>query len=70
MKLFERLHAGIDSAVIPWMGRNGLFLLRISIGIIFFWFGILKFFEGLSPAEDLAIRTINAITFNLVLKKS
>lgn len=69
MKLFERLYEGIDSAVIPWMGRNGLFLLRISIGIIFFWFGILKFFEGLSPAEDLAIRTISAITFNMVPEK-
>ena len=52
--------------VIGWMERNGLMLLRISIGIIFFWFGFLKFFEGLSPAEDLAIRTIDTLTFNLL----
>ena len=46
--------------------RNYLSLLRVSIGIIYVWFGILKFFQGYSPAEDLAIQTINRLTFNLV----
>ena len=46
--------------------RNYLSLLRISIGIIYVWFGALKFFQGYSPAEDLAIQTINRLTFNLV----
>ena len=32
--------------------------LRWSIGIIFIWFGMVKFFVGLSPAEDLASSTI------------
>jgi uncharacterized membrane protein YkgB len=36
------------------------------MGIIFFWFGMLKFFEGLSPAEALATRTIELLTFGLV----
>ena len=58
-----------ELTVISWMARNGLMLLRISIGIIFFWFGFLKFFEGLSPAEDLAIRTIDALTFHLLPAK-
>jgi uncharacterized membrane protein YphA (DoxX/SURF4 family) len=49
-----------------WMKKNGLVLLRLSIGIIFFWFGILKFFPGLSPAQDIAIRTINILTFGLM----
>lgn len=35
--------------------------LRISLGIIFLWYGILKFFPELSPAETLAINTINWI---------
>ena len=56
----------IDIAVTSWMAKNGLYLLRISIGIIFFWFGFLKFFPGLSPAESLATRTIQEITFGLV----
>lgn len=49
-----------------WMANKGIFLLRISIGIIFLWFGMLKFFPGLSPAEGLAIDTIKLLTFNLV----
>lgn len=46
--------------------RNNLALLRISIGIIYIWFGALKFFHGYSPAEDLAINTINKLTFGLI----
>ena len=69
MKTHEKTLGKIDSALIGWMNKNGISLLRISIGLIFFWFGIPKFFEGLSPAEDLATRTISAITFNLVPDK-
>lgn len=56
----------IDLAVTNWMADKGIFLLRISIGLIFLWFGVLKFFPGLSPAEGLAIDTIKLLTFNLV----
>ena len=48
------------------VNRNALLFLRISIGIIYLWFGILKFFHGYSPAEDLAINTINKLTFGLI----
>ncbi len=41
-------------------------LLRISIGLIYLWFGILKFFPNISPAEELAKDTINLLTFYLV----
>jgi len=64
----ERFHT-IDIAVTRWMSENGLMLLRLSIGIIFFWFGFLKYFEGLSPAEDIAIRTIRTITFGVISDK-
>lgn len=56
----------IDTKVTNWMDRNGLFLLRISMGIVFVWFGVLKFFPGVSAAQDLAIRTIEMLTFGLV----
>jgi uncharacterized membrane protein YphA (DoxX/SURF4 family) len=36
------------------------------MGIIYFWFGILKFFHGFSPAEALAIKTIHALTFGMI----
>ncbi len=41
-------------------------ILRISVGIVYFWFGALKFFQGLSPAEQLAMQTIHKITFGLI----
>ncbi len=49
-----------------WMSKNGVTLLRISIGVVFFWFGIQKFFPGMSSAEDLATRTIEMMTFGLI----
>ena len=56
----------IDVGLTRWMARYGITLLRVSLGIIFFWFGVLKFFPGLSPAQDLATRTIDIMTFGLV----
>ncbi|MFZ1290482.1 MAG: DoxX family protein [Melioribacteraceae bacterium] len=56
----------VDIKLTEFMAKYGLQLLRISIGIIFFWFGILKFFPGLSPAQNLAIRTIDIIAFGLI----
>ena len=53
------------NAVVP-VNRNALMLLRISIGLIYLWFGALKFFHGYSPAEDLAINTIHKLTFGLI----
>jgi uncharacterized membrane protein YphA (DoxX/SURF4 family) len=56
----------LDVRITRWMARNGILLLRISMGIIFLWFGALKFFPGLSPAADLATRTIERLTFGLI----
>lgn len=41
-------------------------LLSIAIGIVYLWFGALKFFPHLSPAEDLAKNTMNLITFGYI----
>src|SRR3954467_15909156 len=56
----------VDSRITCWMARNGILLLRLSLGIVFFWFGALKFFPGMSPAQDLAARTIERLSFGLV----
>lgn len=48
----------IDRQITGWMARYGLLFIRIGLGIIFFWFGALKLFDGLSPAEDLVRSTI------------
>jgi uncharacterized membrane protein YphA (DoxX/SURF4 family) len=56
----------IDTRITTWMARNGITLLRLSVGIVFFWFGVLKFFPNLSPAQSLAARTIETLTFGMV----
>ena len=40
--------------------------MRVSLGIVFFWFGFLKFFPGVSPAQSLATNTIDVLTFGLI----
>jgi uncharacterized membrane protein YphA (DoxX/SURF4 family) len=62
MNKFEK----IENRIIDWMAVNGIYLLRISIGIIFFWFGFQKFFPGISSAEDIATRTIDVLSFGVV----
>ena len=55
-----------DTALTEWMARNGIRLLRFSLGVVFLWFGALKFFPGLSPAQTLAGTTMSALSFGLL----
>ena len=48
------------------ISSRSLIVLRCSIGVIYIWFGMLKFFHGYSPAEDLAINTIHKLTAGLI----
>lgn len=48
------------------MNEYGISILRVSLGIIFLWFVVLKFFPGSSPAEKLATDTISILTFGLL----
>jgi uncharacterized membrane protein YkgB len=60
--LFQRA----DRLITLWLARHGVVLLRVALGIVFFWFGVLKFWPGLSSAEKLALDTIQIMTFGLV----
>lgn len=66
MAALYRQFDAIDVRITGWLARYGVRLMRIGLGIIFFWFGVLKFIPGWSPAQDLAIRTIDIMTFNLI----
>ena len=69
-KVVDRYFKNIDKSLINWMASTGIKFLRIGLGIVFLWFGILKFFPGLSPAEELVRNTIyflNPDTFMPVL---
>ncbi len=57
MSCFRRIFERIDPAIAGWMERRGLILLRISLAIIFIWFGGLKT-VGMSPADELVRRTV------------
>lgn len=60
------LYHRVDRVITEWMARHGIRLLRISVGVVFFWFGVLKFFPGMSPATQLALETIEILTFGRV----
>lgn len=49
-----------------WLARYSVDLLRISLGLVFLGFGALKFIPGASPAQDLAVRTLEALSLGLV----
>ena len=42
-------------------------LIPVSIGLVYLWFGSLKFFSGVSPAENLAKDTIDHLTAGLIM---
>jgi len=47
-----------------------VYILAISIGVIYLWFGVLKFFPNASPAEELAKNTIDILTFHIIPSNS
>lgn len=59
---FDRL----DRAITSFLARYSVPAIRIAIGIVFIWFGALKLVTGVSPAEELATRTIETLTLGLV----
>jgi uncharacterized membrane protein YphA (DoxX/SURF4 family) len=56
----------IDRRITRWMAGHGVTLARIALGVVFLWFGALKLFPGMSPAETLAGRTITRLTMGMV----
>ena len=64
-KMAKRL-SGIDQRVCAWMDRACPILMRISLALIFIWFGLLKPL-GMSPEEELIRRTVYFFPPDLVL---
>lgn len=55
-----------DRRLVAWAARNGVLALRLSIGLAYIWFGVLKFIPGVSPIESLANRTFEKLSFGLI----
>jgi uncharacterized membrane protein YphA (DoxX/SURF4 family) len=49
--------ARMDRVVIPFLRCVAVPVLRISLGVVFVWFGLLKIFE-VSPVSELVARTV------------
>jgi uncharacterized membrane protein YkgB len=56
----------IDIRLTSWMARHGVTFTRLALGIVFLWFGVIKFVPGWSPAADLASRTIGRLSFGII----
>ena len=49
-----------------WLIAHSIAILRVSLGAVFFAFGLLKFFPGVSPAQDLVEHTTDILTLGLI----
>ena len=52
-RLFGRSFDKIDRRITGWMAEYGVLFLRISLGLVYLWFGALKLFPGASPASEI-----------------
>lgn len=59
------LFDSVDVSITRWLARRSIAILCVGLGVVFFWFGVLKLFPDLSPAQALAARTIDALTLGL-----
>lgn len=57
----------LDQQITQWMAAHGIMLLRISLGVVFFWFGALKLVPDLSPAEGLIRATLTFVPMGIFL---
>lgn len=48
------------------LSRYSIDILRVSLGLVFLGFGSLKFIPNASPAEEIAQRTVDTLTFGLI----
>jgi uncharacterized membrane protein YkgB len=57
----------IDRTITYHMMRWGIPFMRLAMGVIFMWFGALKFFPGVSPAEPLVAATVTILPASIFM---
>jgi uncharacterized membrane protein YphA (DoxX/SURF4 family) len=65
IRSLSAINAG-EALIHRWLMRYSVTALRISMGAVYFGFGILKYFPGMSPAQDLALAATHLLSFGLV----
>lgn len=66
MKKFLNKIQQVENQLLKCAETYGDSILRVSVGIVYVIFGTLKFFSSYSPAEKLAIRTIEELSHGLL----
>lgn len=56
----------LEDLAVRWLIAHSIAILRLSLGAVFLGFGLLKFFPGVSPAQDLVEHTTAILTFGLI----
>jgi uncharacterized membrane protein YkgB len=55
-----------EAALQRWLVAHSVAFLRVSLGAVLFAFGLLKFFPGVSPAQNLVEATTHLLFLGLV----
>ena len=64
-----RRSAALDRAMSgfsQWLNRYSIEILRVSLGVVFLGFGVLKFIPDASPAQDLVVRTLTTLSAGIL----
>lgn len=51
----------LDKRIVKWMKKEGVLFLKLSLALVFIWFGALKVI-GTSPANELVARTVYLVS--------
>lgn len=63
--LYRRL-LHVENIIHHQLIAHSVAVLRVAVGAVFLGFGVLKYFPGVSPAENLTNATTDLLTFGLV----
>jgi uncharacterized membrane protein YphA (DoxX/SURF4 family) len=55
-----------EAVATRWLIAHSIAILRVCLGAVFLGFGALKYFPGVSPAQDLVEHTTGILTFGLI----
>ena len=56
----------VKRRIAGWLAAHSLPFLRGGLGVVYLWFGALKFVPGMSPAQGLAVQTIDVLTMGMI----
>ena len=67
VKSLQNQVENLDRSATRLLACYSLTILRITVGVVFVWFGALKFFPGMSPAEHLIRESITFLSMDWFL---